>query len=69
MIKAYKSAPIAYTLDIGITDYDTIVIECHDFFSCGLYGFANHAIYPNMLYKWFWQYIQREMVEQKREKL
>lgn len=41
----------------------------HDFFSCGLYGFANHAIYPNMLYQWFWQYIQREMVEQKREKL
>jgi len=69
MIKAYKSAPVAYTLDVGVTDYDTIVIECHDFFSCGLYGFAEHPIYPNMLHKWFWQYIQREMVEQKREKL
>jgi len=81
MIKAYKSAPIAYTLDVGVGDEiyhekygfhlynETFVIEVHDFFSCGLYGFANHAIYPNMLYKWFWQYIQREMVEQRRGKL
>jgi hypothetical protein len=73
MIKKYKSAPIAYTLDVGIINYgyhqQTIVIEVHDFFSCGLYGFADHAILPNMFYKWFWQYIQREMVEQKREKI
>ena len=33
MIKAYKNAPIAYTLDIGINDQQgTFVIECHDFF-------------------------------------
>jgi len=65
MIYAYKSAPVAYTLDVGVCDYATFVIEVHDFFSCGLYGFADHAIYPNMLYNWFWQYIQREMVNQK----
>lgn len=67
MIKAYKSAPIAYTLDVGVQEFNhnkTFVIEVHDFFSCGLYGFADHAIYPNMLYKWFWQFIQREMVNQ-----
>jgi len=69
MIYAYKSAPVAYTLDVAVCDYATVVIEVHDFFSCGLYGFANHAIYPQMLHNWFWQYIQREMVEQKREKL
>lgn len=68
MIDAYKSAPVAYTLDIGINDthtysddIGTFVIECHDFFSCGLYGF-NDVKYPNMLYQWFWQYVQREMV-------
>ena len=69
MIKTYKSAPVAYTLDVGVTDYATFVVEVHDFFSCGLYGFADHAILPNMFHKWFWQYIQREMVEQRREKL
>jgi hypothetical protein len=69
MIKAYKSAPIAYTLDIGVNDFNTFVIEVHDFFSCGLYGFADHAILPNMFYQWFWQYIQIQMVEQRREKL
>ena len=35
MISAYKSAPVAYTLDVGVTDLGTVVIEVHDFFSCG----------------------------------
>jgi hypothetical protein len=56
MIEAYKSAPVAYTLDIGINDNGTFVIECHDLFSCGLYGFSNLAIYPQMLNKWFYNY-------------
>jgi hypothetical protein len=80
MIKAYKSAPVAYTLDIGVGDdvYDedngmfqyskTFVIEVHDFFSCGLYGFADLSKYPQMLHRWFHQYIQIEMVEQRRNK-
>jgi len=81
MIKTYRSAPIAYTLDIGVGDgmfdskrgfflgNETFVIEVHDFFSCGLYGFADHTIYPKMLHNWFWQYIQREIVEQRRDKV
>jgi len=57
MIPAFKSAPISYTLDVGIVnDVDTVVIECHDFFSCGLYGFADHKIYPHMLQRWFNEY-------------
>jgi hypothetical protein len=64
MISAYKSAPVAYTLDVGVSGVLTFVIEVHDFFSCGLYGFSNLAIYPNMLHRWFWQYIQKEMVNQ-----
>ena len=39
IINAYKSAPIAYTLDIGINNTGLFVIEVHDFFACGLYGF------------------------------
>jgi hypothetical protein len=57
MINQYStSCPIAYTLDIGVNENHTFVIEVHDFFSCGLYGFADHTIYPQMLYKWFKEY-------------
>ena len=61
MINAYKSAPIAYTLDVGVRYgfNDTFIIECHDFFSCGLYGFAEHKIYPYMLYRWFHEYLKK----------
>ena len=65
MIHNYKTAPIAYTLDVGVNVHDvydthhTFVIECHDFFSCGLYGFANHKIYPQMLYRWFHEYLKK----------
>jgi len=55
MIKNYKNAPVAYTLDVGINK-TTFVIECHDFFSCGLYGFSNHKILPYMYQRWFSYY-------------
>jgi len=59
MIEMYKSAPIAYTLDVGINDENgTFVIECHSMMSVGLYGFADHAILPNMFYKGFQEYIK-----------
>lgn len=32
----------AYTLDIGVNDEVTFPIEVHDFYSCGLYGFADY---------------------------
>lgn len=54
-----RSAPIAYTLDVGVNDSGTFVIEVHDFFSCGLYGFSDHRIYPFMLARWFYQYIEK----------
>ena len=37
-----------YTLDVGINSNGTFILECHDFFSCGLYGFADHRILPKM---------------------
>ncbi len=56
MIAAYNSQPIAYTLDVGIVKGNTVVIEVHDFFSCGFYGFAEHKFIPFMFSKWFNQY-------------
>jgi hypothetical protein len=60
MITAYKSAPIAYTLDVGVNnshDYSehigTFIIETHPMVSVGLYGFADHAILPFMFAKAF----------------
>lgn len=58
-IKGYKPAPIAYTLDVGVTKTGTCVIEVHDFFSCGLYGFSAPHIYPQMLSQWYYSYISR----------
>ncbi len=59
LIHYYKSAPVAYTLDVGVNDHNTFIIEVHDFFSCGLYGFADHKIYPYMLYRWFHEYLNK----------
>lgn len=57
MIDTYKpDAPVAYTLDVGIVNGETVVIEVHDFYSCGLYGFANHNILPFMFIRWFNEY-------------
>ncbi|MFA7307598.1 MAG: ATP-grasp domain-containing protein [Hyphomicrobium sp.] len=62
MISAFKNPPIAYTLDIGVNNGITFVIEVHDFFSCGLYGFAEHKIYLSMLSEWFWEFIKKNRV-------
>lgn len=50
-----EDAPAAWTLDVGVTaGGGTVAIECHRFFSCGLYGFADHAVIPKMLsQEWF----------------
>ena len=49
MIKNYTTSPKAYTLDIGVNKKDgTFVIEVHNFFSCGLYGFSDHKLLPLM---------------------
>ena len=45
---AKDDAPIAYTLDVYVTDSSTYVMECHRFFSCGLYGFADNRVLPYM---------------------
>jgi hypothetical protein len=59
MINAYKSQPIAFTLDVAICGDETVIIEVHDFFSCGLYGFSEHKILPFMFSKWFNEFIKK----------
>jgi hypothetical protein len=53
-----NNAPIAYTVDIGINDTGTFIIEVHDFFSCGLYGFDEYNILPNMFFRWFNEFVK-----------
>ena len=55
----FKSAPVAYTLDVAICDGATVVIEVHDFFSCGLYGFSDLKILPYMFSQWYYEYIRK----------
>lgn len=51
-----EESPVAYTLDVGVTTKgETVVIECHRFFSCGLYGFSQRNIYPAMLSQTWYQ--------------
>jgi len=50
----YKDCPWAYTLDVGINKEDgTFIIEIHNFYSVGLYGFADNRILPDMFEKSF----------------
>jgi hypothetical protein len=64
MIEAFKDSPISYTLDVGINDEEgTFVIEVHDFFSCGLYGFSHLAILPHMFERWFTEYINKNKIK------
>lgn len=61
MIASYDSRSPVYTLDVGVV-YDlitketsTIIVEVHDFYSCGLYGFSSPNL-PYMYSQWFYSY-------------
>jgi len=56
-IKKWNPRPIAGTLDFGINEDKIFIIEAHDFFSCGLYGFSNYNILPAMFSQWFHEFI------------
>jgi hypothetical protein len=57
MISNYKLAPLAYTLDVGIGERGTFLIEVHPFVSCGLYGFDDYRILPQMFIQGFKFYL------------
>jgi len=51
-IKVANNSVVEGTIDICVTDDHTVhVIECHDFFSCGLYGFSDYNALPVMLWR------------------
>jgi hypothetical protein len=53
-MRYFKSAPVAYTLDVGMMPIGKwTIVEVHDFFSCGLYGFADHTKLPFMFWRWW----------------
>ncbi len=51
-IKSYKSAPKAYSLDVGICEGYTIVIECNDFWSLGNYGLSPKLYCRGLMIRW-----------------
>lgn len=53
MIRVYKDAPNSYTLDVGISNGRTIIIEVHPLVSCGLYGFHDYKRIPSMMIQGF----------------
>jgi hypothetical protein len=53
MINDYKDSPLSYTIDIGVNNNGTFLIEVHPFVSCGLYGFAEYKILPLMFIQGF----------------
>lgn len=48
VIDNYNNCPLSYTLDVGINKSGTFIIEVHPFVSCGLYGFADYRVLPQM---------------------
>lgn len=53
--KFRPEAPVAYTLDVGVNSQGAFVVECHRFFSCGLYGFNDLLALPVMLSQTWYQ--------------
>lgn len=51
--------PLSYTLDVGINDRGTFLIEAHPFVSCGLYGFADYQVLPSMFIQGY-RYMQMQ---------
>lgn len=58
-------APTAYTLDVGINKHGTFIIELHNFYSVGLYGFKDYKILIYMYRDWYQEYIRKNLIEPK----
>ena len=51
--KAWSDSPSAWSLDVGITDRDnTIVIECNDVMSLGMYGLSTAKAAALLVSRW-----------------
>lgn len=67
MIHTYTDTPRYYSLDIGINEKGTFVIEVHPMVSCGLYGFNNPRILPQMMINGY-QYMRDQALQQKNKR-
>jgi hypothetical protein len=53
MVKDFRDAPPAWTLDVGVSEErGTFIIECHHFYSIGLYG-CNLTLLSFMFKQWW----------------
>lgn len=52
MVKAYKDPPVCYTLDVGICEGDTVLIEANDFYAIGNYGLDFSQYAKMLLARW-----------------
>ena len=52
-VNTFKTAPIAYSLDVGITkNNQTVLIECNDFWSLGNYGLSPKLYCRGLMMRW-----------------
>lgn len=64
MINNWVCCPISYTLDVAILeDRRTVIMECHNFYSCGLYGFQDHRKLPIMFSQWWYEYLNKHNIK------
>lgn len=51
MVRAYNASPPAYTMDVAVlSNGATVLMEVHNFISCGLYGFEGSKILSMLRY-------------------
>jgi hypothetical protein len=54
MVKAWDTAPAAYTLDVGVLHGgETVLIEVNDFWSTGCYGFSDTKLLSMLSQRYF----------------
>lgn len=52
-VRDYTTAPIAYSIDFGVTDDGrTLLVECNDAYSLGPYGFDNFNLTKMFIMRW-----------------
>jgi hypothetical protein len=57
IINAFNYRHKAYTIDVWINYTGTYLMEIHDFFSVGFYGFNDLRVIPQMFSQWFFAYV------------
>lgn len=62
IISEYPNPPVAYTIDIGVCNGVTSLIEIHNFYSCGLYGLSIGKA-QKMWVAWWGNHVRNNIVE------